>query len=47
LGQGFGYADLEKKTPTTPETVYRIASISKLFTATAIMQLRERGQAPT
>src|SRR5438046_2123259 len=36
--RGFGYADVAAKTPATPATVYRIASISKLFTATAVMQ---------
>src|SRR5712691_2475344 len=39
--KGYGFADLEKKTPATPSTAYRIASISKLFTATAILQLRD------
>lgn len=28
--RGFGYADLEKKTPATPSTIYSICSISKL-----------------
>lgn len=42
--KGFGYADLEKKTPATSETIYRIASITKTFTATAIMELRDRGK---
>jgi D-alanyl-D-alanine carboxypeptidase len=42
--KGFGYADLDKKTPATPGTVYRIASISKLFTAMSIMQLRDQGK---
>jgi CubicO group peptidase (beta-lactamase class C family) len=42
--KGFGYADVEKKTPATPGTVYRIASISKLFTTTAILQLRDQGK---
>jgi CubicO group peptidase (beta-lactamase class C family) len=41
--QGFGYADLERKLPATPSTLYRVASISKLFTGTAAMQLAERG----
>lgn len=42
--QGFGYADIEKKTPATADTLYRIASISKLFTDTAAMQLAEQGK---
>ncbi len=41
--KGFGYADPEKKIPATPETVYRIASVSKLFTDIAVMQRVERG----
>ncbi|MDO8681091.1 MAG: serine hydrolase domain-containing protein [Acidobacteriota bacterium] len=41
---GFGFADTEKKTPMTPQTKFRMASHSKLFTATAIMQLREQGK---
>jgi len=39
----FGWADLEDRRPATPETVYSICSISKLFTALAVMQLRDRG----
>ncbi len=42
--KGFGYADLEKKIPATANTSYRIASISKTFTAVAIMQLVEKGK---
>ncbi len=42
--EGFGYADKENGVKATPETVYGIASISKLFTATAIMQLAENGK---
>lgn len=42
--QGFGYADLETKSPVTPATKFRMASHSKLFTATAIMQLRDAGK---
>jgi CubicO group peptidase (beta-lactamase class C family)/acetolactate synthase regulatory subunit len=41
--QGFGYANLEHKALATPDTLYRVASISKLFTGTAAMQLAERG----
>jgi len=42
--QGFGYADVAAKRPMTPATKFRMASHSKLFTATAIMQLREQGK---
>lgn len=42
--RGFGYADVEKGTPAAPDTIYRVASISKLFTSTAVMQLKERGK---
>lgn len=41
--QGFGLADVEQAVPVRPETVLRIASISKPITATAVMQLVERG----
>jgi len=42
--EGFGDADKAGKVPASPETVYRAGSISKLFTATAAMQLAERGR---
>lgn len=42
--QGFGVADVETQTPTTAASKYRVASISKLFTATAVMQLRDAGK---
>ncbi|SHK43668.1 serine hydrolase [Rhodothermus profundi] len=41
--QGFGYAHPDRKIPATARTVYRVASISKLFTALAVMQLVEQG----
>ena len=40
---GFGYADKENKIPMTVNTVINIASITKTFTALAIMQLQEKG----
>ena len=40
--KGFGYSDLTEKSPATAETVYSVASISKLFTSIGIMQLVER-----
>ena len=42
--QGFGYADEANGIPATPDTVYRVGSISKLFTASAAMQLAEQGK---
>src|SRR6202162_330912 len=42
--EGFGYADPDKKIVATAETVYRIGSVSKLFTDIGVMQLVERGQ---
>src|SRR5215467_10417551 len=44
LSKGFGFADLEKKVPATAATVYRIGSITKLFTALMLMQLRDAGK---
>jgi CubicO group peptidase (beta-lactamase class C family) len=41
---GFGLADISTKVPVSPRTKFRMASHSKLFTATAIMQLREQGK---
>jgi CubicO group peptidase (beta-lactamase class C family) len=41
---GYGYADIEQKIRVDPEkTLFRVASLSKLFTATAAMQLYEQG----
>ncbi len=39
-----GFANLEKKIPATPRSVFRIASMTKSFTALAILQLRDAGQ---
>src|SRR5689334_13701308 len=41
--RGFGFANPKDKTPATAETVYRVGSVSKLFTDIGIMQLVERG----
>ncbi len=43
-GRGYGVADLETGTPVTLDTRFRIASITKTFTATGIMQLRDAGK---
>ena len=42
--QGFGMADPKQQIPATAETVYRIGSVSKLFTDIGIMQRVERGE---
>jgi len=44
LAKGYGFADLENDVPATTETVYRIGSITKQFTAAAIMRLMEQGK---
>ena len=41
---GFGYRDPHAKTPATAATVYRVGSVSKLFTDLAIMRLVEQGK---
>ncbi len=40
---GYGFADFEAGFPNTTETPFRIASITKPFTALCVLQLRERG----
>lgn len=41
--EGFGFADREAAIEATPSTVYRVGSVAKPFTATAVMQLEEQG----
>ncbi|MDY3559040.1 serine hydrolase [Gemmata sp. JC673] len=41
---GYGFQDRGRKTPATAETVYRVGSVSKLFTDVAVMQLVEDGK---
>jgi CubicO group peptidase (beta-lactamase class C family) len=41
---GFGYANLEQKFPAHSKSLFRIASMSKSFTALAILQLRDAGK---
>ena len=42
--KGFGATDRRQDKPATPETIYSICSISKLFTAVALMQQWEQGK---
>ena len=41
---GRGLADVEARTPITPQTVFRIGSITKQFTAAVILQLAQEGR---
>jgi CubicO group peptidase (beta-lactamase class C family) len=41
---GAGFADIASGRPARPDTLYRIASITKTFTGTAIMRLRDAGK---
>ena len=41
---GYGYADLALKTPATPQSLFRIASMTKSITAMAILLLRDQGK---
>ena len=43
LSKGYGMADYEEEIPNTPDMVFPIGSITKQFTAAAIMQLQEEG----
>lgn len=42
--KGFGFSDLEQERPVTTKTIFQMASITKLFTATAMMMLVEEGK---
>ncbi|MBP2634899.1 MAG: dap [Firmicutes bacterium] len=41
---GYGWANLEATLPVTPGTIFRAASLSKMVTATALMQLYDQGK---
>lgn len=43
LSSAYGHADVEAGDKLTPQHLFRIASHSKTFTATAVLQLAERG----
>lgn len=44
FGKGYGMANFEEDVPVTAQTKFRIASITKSFTAAAVMMLQERGK---
>ncbi len=44
FSQGYGLANIEENRPVPPATVFPIASVSKLVTATTLMRLNEQGK---
>jgi CubicO group peptidase (beta-lactamase class C family) len=42
--RGYGYADVERRAPYTPETRHQIASVTKMFTSMAALKLRDAGK---
>jgi CubicO group peptidase (beta-lactamase class C family) len=42
LSKGYGFASVELQVPNTPNTAFRIASITKQFTAVAVLMLTDR-----
>ena len=44
LAKGYGFANIELDVPNTPATIFRLGSITKQFTAAAILQLQEHGK---
>src|SRR3954468_19326102 len=44
LMRGYGYANVEQHTPATDSTVYEVGSVTKQFTAAAVVMLSEQGR---
>eukprot|EP01029_Cantina_marsupialis_P029141 TRINITY_DN779862_c0_g1_i1.p1 TRINITY_DN779862_c0_g1~~TRINITY_DN779862_c0_g1_i1.p1 ORF type:complete len:447 (-),score=50.64 TRINITY_DN779862_c0_g1_i1:134-1474(-) len=44
FAKGYGYSDIENQKKVEPSNLFRIASVSKLITATAVMKLQEEGK---
>jgi serine beta-lactamase-like protein LACTB len=44
MAKGYGLANVEHQVPVKPETLFRTASICKMFTAVAVLQLAEEGK---
>jgi CubicO group peptidase (beta-lactamase class C family) len=47
LHKGYGWADREKRIPNTTKTIFEIGSLTKTFTAAAIVKLNEQGRLRT
>ncbi len=43
ISEGYGFSDIKNRTSTTPETVFDIGSVTKQFTAAAILKLQMQG----
>src|SRR5687768_522598 len=44
VSKGYGFANIEWQLPNTPQTKFRIGSLTKQFTSMVVMQLREQGK---
>lgn len=44
LAKGYGFANVEHRVPNTPQTVFHLASVSRVFTSTAILLLEQAGK---
>ena len=44
LDKGYGFTDLDRKTAITTDTVFEIGSLSKQFTAAAVLRLVDEGK---
>ena len=44
VSKGYGFANIEWQVPNTPQTKFRVGSITKQFTSMTVMQLREQGK---
>jgi CubicO group peptidase (beta-lactamase class C family) len=42
--RGFGWADVERRVPATPESIYHLASLTKPFASTVLLQLVDEGR---
>ena len=47
ISRGFGYSDREQKIKNSPKTIFDIGSITKQFTAAAILKLEQQGKLST